>query len=65
MKRRDSVTRLKGDSMNGDEDTPIQVNDEINFCDLIDSWFGGIVKAHDGGNIRERKKGENIYNRGA
>lgn len=53
-----SVTRQKGECMEGDEDKENAGADKENseFCDRADQWFEGIVTAHEKGSLAERKK---------
>ena len=55
-----SVTRLKGASMDGDEDASGGEKTNIEYGDRVDEWFDGVVAAREGGNTRERKKAK-IY----
>lgn len=50
-----SVTRNKGECMEGDEDASA-VDKEITFCNRADQWFKGAVAAHENGSVVEKRK---------
>lgn len=51
-----SVTRHKGECMEGDEDASATDKESATICDRADRWFQGAVTAHEHESVAARKK---------
>ena len=50
------VTRLKGDTMEGDEELLPNVDEGTHYCDRVDDWFEKVSVTYEKENHRDRKK---------
>ena len=51
-----SVTRHKGECMEGDEDASTSDKESVTVCDRVDRWFQCAVTAHEHESVAARKK---------